>query len=178
MLDAMLALFREGVLEPTAQEIADRAGLSLRSVHHHFDDREALFIEVARRQLDWMKPLLGDLELDVTACSFPTRLEAFVHARCSMLERMTPTRRAVLLMIPSSPTARRGVAGLRRLKREQVQRIFAPELDGCLAHSEPLAAAAAVTSWSHWEELRGYQGLSIARAQRTVRASVECILRP
>ena len=42
LVDALLSLLDEGQLQPTAERIAVRAGVSERSVFQHFPDREAL----------------------------------------------------------------------------------------------------------------------------------------
>ena len=43
LVDALLGLLDAGVLSPTAAAIAQRAGVSERSLFQHFPDREALF---------------------------------------------------------------------------------------------------------------------------------------
>ena len=51
ILDAIVSLVEEGNLGPTAQQIARRAGVGLRTVFRHFDDMESLFAEMDQ-QLD------------------------------------------------------------------------------------------------------------------------------
>ena len=46
IIEATLALMYEGVLIPTAQQIADRAGVGIRSFFRHFGDMDSLFTEV------------------------------------------------------------------------------------------------------------------------------------
>ena len=43
IVEAALALQNEGTLVPTAQQIADRAGVGIRSFFRHFEDMETLF---------------------------------------------------------------------------------------------------------------------------------------
>jgi AcrR family transcriptional regulator len=43
IIEAAVALMEEGTLIPTAQQIADRAGVGIRSLFRHFEDLEALF---------------------------------------------------------------------------------------------------------------------------------------
>ena len=38
--DALFSLLDEGELQPTATRIAERAGISLRLIYHHFGDLE------------------------------------------------------------------------------------------------------------------------------------------
>src|SRR5213076_1131404 len=44
---AFLSLVAEGVVAPTAEDVAHRAGVGLRSVFRHFTDMEALYREMA-----------------------------------------------------------------------------------------------------------------------------------
>ena len=57
VVDALLDLLGEGDLRPTAARIAERAGVSLRLVFHHFDDVETIYNELADRQAERVKPL-------------------------------------------------------------------------------------------------------------------------
>ena len=52
ILDAIVSLVEEGNLVPTAQQVARRAGVGLRTVFRHFDDMEALFAEMDRKLAD------------------------------------------------------------------------------------------------------------------------------
>src|SRR3954453_22033541 len=58
VVDALLDLLREGNLRPTAKEIAERAGTSLRSVYVHFDDLEDLFTAAAGRAIQQISALI------------------------------------------------------------------------------------------------------------------------
>jgi AcrR family transcriptional regulator len=49
LLDAALEMLEEGNLAPSAQEIAQRAGVGLRGVFRHFGDMEGLFIATEER---------------------------------------------------------------------------------------------------------------------------------
>ena len=46
ILDAAVQMMEEGILAPTAQQIADRAGVGIRSFFRHFPDMERLFLAV------------------------------------------------------------------------------------------------------------------------------------
>ena len=56
IVEALLALLEEGGAKPSAKEIAERAGVSLRSVFQHFDDMEALYAECVRQQYAKIAP--------------------------------------------------------------------------------------------------------------------------
>ena len=58
---ALYELVGEGNPEPTAQQVADRAGVGIRSVFRHFADIEALYTTLDARLLEETLPLrLGD----------------------------------------------------------------------------------------------------------------------
>src|SRR4051794_41945585 len=52
IVDALRSLHHDGDLRPTATRVADRAGVSLRTVWQHFDDLEALLVEAGRRDFE------------------------------------------------------------------------------------------------------------------------------
>jgi|SRR6056300_295856 hypothetical protein len=67
IVDALLVLIKKGILEPTAQQIADEAGISIRTVFRQIEDMETLFskmnekIELSNQEMiDDFKPK-GDL---------------------------------------------------------------------------------------------------------------------
>ena len=171
----MLHLIDEGDLRPTAPRIAERAGVSLRSVFQHFRDLEALFAAAATRELERLSALVGPLPV---GGSRDDRLDAFVAQRTRVLEAITPVRRASLLQEPSSAQLRSSRASLLALARREVAEVFAAELDRRprADRVELLDALDAASSWQTWEALRAHQGLSPARARRVVRRVLSALL--
>src|SRR5947209_18265493 len=62
IVDAMRALHNEGDLRPTAPRIAERAGVSVRTVWQHFDDLETLLVEAGRRDLEIARSFVAPIE--------------------------------------------------------------------------------------------------------------------
>ena len=93
VIDALLALFRDGNYQPGMAEIAARAGLSLRSVFRYFDDVDDLHRAAASRQIALVLPLL---EVPVPAAA-PTaeKVAAVVAARAALYEQIGPAARAL-----------------------------------------------------------------------------------
>src|SRR6188768_3224597 len=60
-VDALLDLLGEGVLRPTAQQVAERSGVSLRSIFRIFDDVETLHTAASARQLSRVRHLFIDV---------------------------------------------------------------------------------------------------------------------
>jgi TetR/AcrR family transcriptional regulator of autoinduction and epiphytic fitness len=162
IIDALLACYDDGILRPSVDEVAARAGVSARSLHNHFDDVEALRAEVAQRQWErfarFVTPI--DASLPVSA-----RVEELVGQRAAFFEGVTPVRRAALLSVADSPTIATNLARLDRTLRRQLERGF-PGLAG-----DQLEALDALTSWDAWNRLRGAQGCSVSRARRILLAT-------
>jgi AcrR family transcriptional regulator len=49
MVQALIDLVGEGVLQPTAQQVAARAKVGIRTVFRHFSDMDSLFAEIDER---------------------------------------------------------------------------------------------------------------------------------
>ena len=59
ILDALFTLVASGDLQPTAEEVAQQAGVGTRTVFRHFDDMESLYAEMSARVEKEIRPLLG-----------------------------------------------------------------------------------------------------------------------
>ena len=175
VVDALLDLIEEGDLQPTAPRIAERAGVSLRLVFHHFTDLEALFAAAADRQFARLRRLSSPLP---SGGPLPRRLTAFVRQRVRMLEGLSPVRRAALLFEPFSAEVAVRLAEVRGVGRTEVARVFAPELAGRrpTARRELAAALGATASWSTWETLRRHQRLARPRAARVLTRMLRALL--
>jgi AcrR family transcriptional regulator len=66
VVTALLGLYREGVMTPSADEIATRAGVSARSLFRYFTDVDDLAFAAVARQAEHLMPLLA-LDLDPAA---------------------------------------------------------------------------------------------------------------
>lgn len=171
IVDALFALLEAGNLRPTTAEIADQAGVSERSVFQHFPNREALFTGVGERQAARVVQVVRTIDLTL---ALPARIDAFVAQRAAVLELLTPTRRAGLLIADEHPAVARNIEEVRIRKRERALACFAQELDRLPPAAS--AAVAAATSWSTWDALRDQQGLSVEDAQAAVRELLSGVL--
>lgn len=175
LVDALLALLYEGRLQPTAERIATRAGVSERSLFQHFADREALYQAVAREQYDRIVPTLEPIDVSLP---LPERIDAFVAQRAGLLEEVTPVRRAALLLEPNSEVVSGWLKTTRRQKATEVERAFGAELDrlGQRERAVLLAALVAASAWTSWEALRAHQKLGVERSRAAMRLVLSRLL--
>jgi TetR/AcrR family transcriptional regulator, regulator of autoinduction and epiphytic fitness len=173
---AMLDLYEEGDVKPSAERIAARAGVSERTIFQHFHDREALFAAVSDRQWERVSALDDVISPDLP---LPERIDAFLRTRVRQLEVITPVRRAAILVEPFSATVAARVHEVRETGRRQVEDVFATELAARpdrADRAQLLAALAVATAWSTWESLREHQGLSKLEAREVMRRTIAALL--
>lgn len=177
LVDALLALLDEGQVQPTAERISARAGVSERSLFQHFADREALYQAVAVQQYERIVPTLDPIDASLP---LEERIEAFTSQRGRLLETVTPVRRAALLLEPESEVVSGWLQSTRRQKAREVERVFRPELEKLEQRERGvrLSALVAASAWTAWEGLRAHQRLSEDRARAAMRATLAALLAP
>jgi AcrR family transcriptional regulator len=175
LVDALLGLLDSGVLSPTAAAIAERAGVSERSLFQHFPDREALFEAVARQQYERVMPTLRPVDASLPLAE---RIEEFTRQRARLYELIGGVRRAALLIEHESPAVAGWLATARRAKAAEAERVFRRELEAIPAEErEPLRAAlVAVCAWTAWDSWRTHQRLGVSRARAAMAAAIRALL--
>lgn len=170
IVDALLELYRGGELQPTAQQVAEQAGVAPRSVYHHFADMEALATEVSARQI---RDHRGLVETPVLTGDLTTRLDEIVARRSALFEAVAPVRRAALLHAHRSDTIRKNLGTVAAHLRAQLAETFATELAG---RPDLIDALDLLASWEAWERLRTQQRLSATRARRVLTTTMHTLL--
>jgi AcrR family transcriptional regulator len=171
VVQAYLSMVQEGVLQPTAHAVAARAGVSPRSVFHHFADMESLLAAAAEAHVVEYLPLIHDLP---RTGSFDLRLTAFVDQRSRIAEKVLPVFRAARLVEHASAIATERLNWTSDILRLETAEVFAPELgptpDGTLD------ALDAITSLEAWVRFRDRQGLDAERTRDVVRLAITKLL--
>jgi TetR/AcrR family transcriptional regulator, regulator of autoinduction and epiphytic fitness len=175
LVDALLGLLDAGELSPTAAEIAQRAGVSERSVFQHFPDREALFEAVARQQYERVMPTLTPVDASLP---LGDRIDQFTRQRARLYELIGGVRRAALLIEHESPAVAGWLTTARRAKAAEAERVFRRELEAIPADErEPVRAALiAACAWPAWESWRTHQRLGVSRARAAMAAAIGALL--
>jgi TetR/AcrR family transcriptional regulator of autoinduction and epiphytic fitness len=165
IVDAMRALHDEGDLRPTAPRIAERAGVSVRTVWQHFDDLETLMVEAGRRDLEIASGFVEAIDPGLPAAE---RVVALVEQRVRMYEAMAPPWRAARLHAPFSTQLRANRDRMMELARAQVAELFAGEIAAADDAETLLDALVVATGWATWESLRTDIHLDVERAKKAL----------
>jgi TetR/AcrR family transcriptional regulator of autoinduction and epiphytic fitness len=175
IVDACIALVEDGDLRPTAPRIAQRAGVSVRSVFQHFDDLPSLHIAVTESIAERMAALVAPID---AALPLDHRLARFVEQRTNLLEAMMPFRVAAGVHGPFAPEIRRAMRAGSAFLRAEVEQVFAPELARVPAtvRAEVTEALATAASGATWETLRSEWDDDPARARVVLNRLVQAVL--
>lgn len=174
VVTAVLELAGSGIGRPTAREIADRAGISVRSVYVHFDDLDDLFRAAAARHTEQMASLLTPVD---AALPLPQRIAAATQQRVAIHENFGAVRRAAEQWAPVSPALADVLRTGRDVGRQDAERLFGPALAGRTDDDVVLGAITLLLSATAWDALRD-QGLSTEAAAETIVHTVTRLLEP
>lgn len=168
VLDAALELFAEDAFEPSAAQIAERAGVSLRSVHRYFDDMSALARAAIERNLERSAPLFAAAES--VQGDVDQRVEHLVGARLALYEAMAPLMRATRRRAGSNPVLAERLALTNDQLRMQVEQVLAPELEMMAAPQRRDIGAAldVLLGFDSFEHLRRVRGMGRAATTRVL----------
>jgi AcrR family transcriptional regulator len=172
VLDALVELYAEGQYQPGSTLIAERAGLSPRSLFRYFDDIDDLNRAAIECQLAAARPLLHvDVGSDDDTA---TKVARLVESRAALFEATAPAARAARVCAPSHAVVATQVHDSRSYLRRQIEHLFAPELRG--RRKVLLAAVDARCSFETWELLRREQALSRDKAVVALMVAVDTLL--
>ncbi len=176
VLEAALELFEEENLEPTPEQIAQRAGVSTRSVYRYFQDRDALVRAIiAHKQLKVL-PLFY-IE-DIGNGELSTRLARFVDSRLKVYDSIGATARAMAIKASSDPVISEQVQFRKSLFRQQIENNFAQEFERMTQaqRAQSLNAIDALTQAESLDRFRVDLQLSVDETRELLKTSVLALL--
>ena len=126
VVEALVELYREGRYDPSAAEIAERAGLSPRSLFRYFDDADDLARAAIAHHHRLARPLLRIPAAPTDPLAH--RVERFVEARLELWSAVAPSARVGRMRAPVSALLADELRRNRRILRRQIEELFAAEL--------------------------------------------------
>jgi AcrR family transcriptional regulator len=167
---AMLELVRAGSISPSAEEVAERAGVGLRTVFRHFDDMDSLYREMAEAMRNELQPIV--------AAPFGSRdwkgsLGEMVDRRARLFERAMPFKNAADVHRHRSVFLRKDYDTMRSAERSALEAALPATLKNDKRFFEALDQA---LSFSTWQHLRRDQNLSQAQARQTVEYTMRALV--
>jgi AcrR family transcriptional regulator len=170
IVQALLDLVGEGEISPSAEQVAVRAQVGLRSVFRHFKDMDSLYSEMsqvieAEIVKTFYRPHVG-----VTVAE---RLTDLISRRAGLFERIGPFRRASSTLAHRSSflasEQRRMTAGLRKILEDALT----PEM---VADQVKVEALDLLLSFDCWNRLRHDQNLSPIEAEAVIANAISRLI--
>ncbi len=162
IIDAMIQLIHEGVYIPTAQQVADVAEISIRTVFRHFSELDLLYQEIDQAQRPSYQRYFASQDF---SGSLAERIERAVGARINTYVETFPLEKAAHAMFWRSQVIRDLYQGNQELLRKNLMKML-PELKGLKGDARE--AVDAVTSFEFFERLQMHQGLSEAACKTLI----------
>lgn len=176
VVDALLALYRDGQLNPSSDEIASRAGLSPRSLFRYFDDIDDLCQSAITRQQDQVRHLF-EVEVPFDA-PVAERIAALVEQRTRLFDTIFAAALVARLRAPFQPMVAAHITDSRSYLRNQIKRLLKPELSALTpaAAANVLTAMDLLCSFEAFQLMRQDQVLSNAKIISTLIDTLKTLL--
>jgi AcrR family transcriptional regulator len=169
ILDAALDLGAERT-DVTIEDIADRAGVSERSIYNHFPSVRELIAGMYERGAEKLRPLFAYLPSPDDR--FEDRVRGWVAVWARIQEEIAPIRWRALVAESEFPDLQPELGQLRSIHKAEIERMF-PEI----TNEESRRVVVAMTDSLSWRSLRKHQGLGFEEACRVVEETIRRMAR-
>jgi AcrR family transcriptional regulator len=171
IVHAMLELIGAGDISPSAESVAARAGLGLRTVFRHFENMESLYQEINAAMTEELRPVM---QAPFGSPDWRGRLGEMMERRVRIFERIMPFKIAADVHRHQSPfLARKG----EEMTREQRAALAKIVPDQQRSDDVMFEALDLLLSFETWRRLRKDQKLSVVRARRTLDLMIAALIK-
>jgi len=171
IVDAMIELVRSGEMSPSAAQVAERAGVGLRTVFRHFDEMEILYREMAEVIRARIMP---EVVKPYSSSTWRERLSELVNRRVTLYDEIMPLKVAGSVLRFRSPFLMEDYHEHLRMERKTLRQVLP---DFILEDGDLFRALEMLTSFQAWRRLRQDQGLSATDAKRVTLRLIEGALK-
>jgi hypothetical protein len=166
LIEAYIQLARERGQVPTAAEVADRGGLSLRSVFQRFNGLSELALSAFDHIL---RQPYAALPAAVLRADRTSRIAFHAEMRAKTCETWLPLWRLVMQASCAQDCVGSRISEVRRLTRERLELVYRPELEALPERRRltALVTLEALTDFECWGRMRHEHGMSFEQARDT-----------
>lgn len=168
-------LLRQGVLRPTAAQIAEHAGVSRRTLWSNFHDMENLLQNTVEHWFSLDDALRVEIDLTLP---LDQRIEEFCTERARRLVNISPAARAAVLAEHYSPTLRESRQRHIQRVRDDLTNTFSAEIEGADDPDRLLDSLTAITSWNAWSLLFDDHGRNATQCRAAMALALRALLAP
>jgi hypothetical protein len=173
IIEAYLELLRRHSVMPTAAQLADQAGCSVRSIFERFSDLNALSLATADNVI--AKGQAEAVPRDVDG-DRSTRIRSHAETRAFACERWLPLWRILVGLDQPELRTRVDLTRLANIERMKLMYRLEFSLLAEPVRDELLIALATLISFESWDQMRNSFGLSTETAQAVWRSAFDRML--
>jgi AcrR family transcriptional regulator len=166
----MIACIRAGDPSPSAADVAEAAGVGLRTVFRQFEDMDALYIAISARTEAEVAPILA---ASFVSADWHGRVAEMLVRRARVFEHIRPLKVAAALRRRQSRVLEDDAARFLARERATLEAVLPPD---ALADRDLTEAIALAASFEAWRRLREDQNLDPETAERITCRLVACLL--
>jgi AcrR family transcriptional regulator len=177
IIEAYLTLLRQNPRPPTASQIAERAGYSVRSLFERFPDLLSLSLAAADFAFAQAN---GQAAIRNANADRATRIRTQVETRAQTCEDWLPLWRALVLNQRASEELRQRIQRVREAIMARILLMYRLELEsvGSVERRRTLIAIEALTDFESWARMRESAGLSVGDACTVWIRAIDRLLPP
>jgi AcrR family transcriptional regulator len=177
IIEAYLAVLRESTAVPTASQIAERAGYSVRSLFERFPDLLTLSLAAADYAFAQANAQAVIRNVDADRA---TRIRTQVETRGQTCERWLPLWRALTRNLHHSEELKVRTRRVRDAVWLRLELMYRPELAtmGAVERRRTLIALEAITDFESWGRMRETFALSVEEAGAVWIRAIDSLLPP
>jgi len=172
IVTAMLELVREGRIAPTAEEVAQRANVGLRTVFRRFKDMESLYAEMSVAISEQVAPIIDEA---LANDDWIGNLQQLVARRARVYEIVMPYRVAADVLKFQSTAL---LTHHRQIVSDERKRLLSVLPQTVMDDQALIEALEAILSFDMWNQLRNDQRLSASEASGVVKRIMTSLLVP
>ncbi|MCR9193904.1 MAG: TetR/AcrR family transcriptional regulator [Hyphomonas sp.] len=170
IIEAMFDLISEGHMSPSAVDVAERAGVGLRTVFRHFEDMDSIYDEMTAELTEAVMPkFMAPYE----AASWREHLMECVDRRADIYETVFPMRVCMMLRRFHSKFLGEQYERETKLARSALKSILPKQVT---ANRELFGAIEALLDFSTWRQLRQDQNRSVESAKASLRLALNGLI--
>jgi len=176
--DAVIDLVAEGNTDPTSEQVAKRAGVSVASLFRYFETLKELRQETLRRYFKRYDHLF---QLpDIAESTLEHRTQVLVNRRAKLYETTGPMCRQARRRAPDLPDLDEELHSTRAMQADQIRQCFAHELEALSpsASDDLVATISTLTSFESWEQIVHDHNRTPQEVRRAWTSAVHRLLQP
>jgi len=166
IVDAMLEIIMSGKMEPSAAEIAEKAGVSARTVFRHFEEMDSLYSEMTERMEAEILPII---QQPFTGEGWRAQLDQLLDRRAMIYERIMPLKIAASIRRFGSDYLMLNYQRFVHLERTGLEGVLP---DSIRKDAALFSAVEMCAGFQTWRRLRQDQELSTDQAAKVVQLAI------